>query len=220
MSTGNLSLDILLNEIKNDVLRKRTDSVKEIAKRFPSLSEKEANEVYQMVCESLQSSESERTTLIATAPPMFDIKVKSTINTVGDLVNQAKRSILITGYSLSEYFSEAIDTIIRKSQSGVFVKFFVNKMEDQQYIGKLRMYKGKFLRIYDYPQNANDVMAALHAKVILIDKQKTLVTSANLSYHGQEANIEMGALVESQVFAKQVEDFFTQLVFKKIFVEV
>ena len=30
-------------------------------------------------------------------------------------------------------------------------------------------------------------MAALHAKVISVDQQQTLITSANLSYHGNRA---------------------------------
>ena len=44
---------------------------------------------------------------------------------VQTMIDGAKRSILITGYSLSSYFSELVDTIIKKSQCGVFVKFFV-----------------------------------------------------------------------------------------------
>jgi phosphatidylserine/phosphatidylglycerophosphate/cardiolipin synthase-like enzyme len=38
-------------------------------------------------------------------------------------------------------------------------------------------------------------MAAFHAKVISVDGEKTLITSANLSYHGQQGNIEMGIVV-------------------------
>ncbi len=63
-------------------------------------------------------------------------------------------------------------------------------------------------------------MASLHAKVICVDKHKTLITSANLSYHGQEGNIELGTLIESQKIANQVEELFTRLVFSKVFVEV
>lgn len=63
-------------------------------------------------------------------------------------------------------------------------------------------------------------MAALHAKVISVDGEKTLITSANLSYHGQQGNIEMGTVIDSKAIAKQVDDVFTQLVFKKVFVEV
>ena len=63
-------------------------------------------------------------------------------------------------------------------------------------------------------------MAALHAKVISVDQEKTLITSANLSYHGQEGNIELGAVIHSKEVAKQVEDLFTKLVFKKVFVKI
>ena len=56
-------------------------------------------------------------------------------------------------------------------------------------------------------------MSSLHAKVICVDKSKTLITSANLSYHGQEGNIEMGTYMESPVIAQQVEDIFTKFLF-------
>lgn len=58
------------------------------------------------------------------------------------------------------------------------------------------------------------------AKVISVDQTDTLITSANLSYHGQEGNIELGARIHSKELAKQVEDIFTSLVFKRIFVEL
>ena len=47
-----------------------------------------------------------------------------------------------------------------------------------------------------------------------------LITSANLSYHGQQGNIELGTLVESTKIAKQLDDVFTKLIFCKVFEEV
>ena len=63
-------------------------------------------------------------------------------------------------------------------------------------------------------------MSALHAKVISVDQKETLITSANLSYHGQEGNIELGAHIVSSKIARQVEDIFTKLLFSKVFQEV
>ena len=63
-------------------------------------------------------------------------------------------------------------------------------------------------------------MSALHAKVISVDRKETLITSANLSYHGQEGNIELGTHIISQDIAIQVERVFTQLVFSKVFERV
>ena len=120
------------------------------------------------------------------------------------MLTSAKSSILITGYSLSDYFSDLVDCIILKSQEGVLVKFFVNDIENQQTFDRLYNYKGKFLRIFNYPKQ-EDKMSALHAKVISVDRKETLITSANLSYHGQEGNIEVGVQIHSKDLAKQAD---------------
>ena len=98
------------------------------------------------------------------------------------------------------------------------MEFFINNIGDQKNVDKLLRYKGRFLRIYNYA-SGNDRMSALHAKVISVDKKETLITSANLSFHGQEGNIELGTHIQSEQIANQVKDIFTQMVFKKIFVE-
>ena len=141
------------------------------------------------------------------------------MNVVQSMINGADRNILITGYSLSSYFSDLVDTIIQKSQRGVFVKFFVNDIDKQSDFDKVLRYKGRFLKIYNYHQE-DDKMAALHAKVISVDQQQTLITSANLSYHGQQGNIELGTLIESKQIAKQIDDVFTKMIFSKVFSEV
>ena len=132
------------------------------------------------------------------------------------MLNRAQKRILITGYSLSEYFSDMIERINQKSQQGVFVKFYVNNIESQKCFDRLLKYQGRYLQIYNYPKQ-QDSMSALHAKVISIDQQETLITSANLSYHGQEGNVELGAHIISKEIAIQVEQLFTQLIFSKVF---
>ena len=49
MSTGNVSLDILLDQISNDAIAKSMDALEAIKKRYPSLSEKEAVEIHKLV---------------------------------------------------------------------------------------------------------------------------------------------------------------------------
>lgn len=219
MSTGKLNLDILLDRIAEDSVSGRNNSIASIKKQFPSLSEQEALDLHTMFLSAMSEKGREKTALVATAPPSFGIKARSTMNTVTDLLENANSSILITGYSLSDYFSNMVDCIIQKSQKGIFVRFFVNQIENQAHFDKLCRYKGKYLRIYNYPPSS-DKMSALHAKVVCVDQEKTLITSANLSFHGQEGNIELGSLIESRKTAKQVDDLFTKLLFSKVFVEV
>lgn len=222
MSTGNLNLDILLGKIKNTSTFENEPSaevVTAIKRQFPSVNDEEALSIYALICAAQLSGTKETAKLVLTAPPSFSVKALSTKNMVSKMLSDAKSSIIITGYSLSEHFDSMIDLIIQKSQSGVFVKFFVNNIDEQPHFDKLRRYKGRFLKIYNY-KNSDDHMSALHAKVISVDKKITLITSANLSYHGQQGNIELGTIIESTAIARQVEDVFTQLLFSKVFSEI
>ena len=94
-------------------------------------------------------SEADKVSLVVTTPPSFSINARTTMNVVQSMINGAERNILITGYALSSYFSELVDTIVHKSQRGVFVKFFVNDIDKQLGFDKILRYKGRFLKIYN-----------------------------------------------------------------------
>lgn len=221
MSTGNVSLDILLKNVLSSVAGNDSgEAADQIRARYPSISETESKEIATLISAASEAAKGDRLTLVATVPPTFAIRAKSTKITVESMIRRASSSILITGYSLSDYFTDLVDEIIQKSKRGVFVKFFVNDIEHQTGFDRVLRYKGRFLKVYNYPKQQDDKMAALHAKVISIDQKETLITSANLSYHGQEGNLELGTHVESQSIARQIDDVFTQLIFRKVFVEV
>ena len=196
-----------------------TNAVPMLKRGFPELSTAQCSDLLSIIADAIESNDADRVSLVVTAPPSFSINARATMNVVHSMINGAERNILITGYSLSTYFAGLVDTIIQKSQTGVFVKFFVNDLDSQRDFDKILRYKGRFLKVYNYHKE-EDKMAALHAKVISVDQQQTLITSANLSYHGQQGNIEFGTLVESKQIAKQIEEVFTRLVFSKLFVEI
>lgn len=226
MSTGNVNLDILLNAIKDATPiasgkhpAVNTATVDLIKKRYPKLSSAEAEEIYLLVSSALATNQSSRSELVITAPPSFSVKARSTANTVASMISGAQKSILITGYSLSGYFGDLVDCMIQKSKSGVLIKFFANGLDGQPEFEKLLKYRGRFLKIYNY-QRLDDPMSSLHAKVLCVDQSKTLITSANLSYHGQEGNIEMGTYTESSAISQQIESLFTNFLFSKVFLEL
>ena len=99
MSTGSISLDILLNKILTDAISGGNESIRAIQKRYPSLSEKEAHEILSMVSATAQSND-DSAELVVTAPPSFALKTKPTKVTVREMLMGARKSILITGYSL------------------------------------------------------------------------------------------------------------------------
>ena len=219
MPSGNLNKELFLNTVKSDVANGTANAVPMLKRSCPELSNAHCKDIIESIVNAMSMSETYKVSLVVTAPSSFSINARTTINVVQSMINRAERNILITGYTLSSYFSELIDTIVLKSQRGVFVKFFVNDIDNQPRFNKILLYKGQFLKIYNYHPK-DDKLAALHAKVISVDQQQTLITSANLSYHGQQGNIEIGALIESKQIAKQIDDVFTKLIFSKVFSEV
>lgn len=219
MPSGIINRELLLNTIKSDVANGTSNAVSMVKRGFPELSNTQCVDITKIIIDALSFGAADKVSLVVTAPPSFSINARTTMNVVQSIIERAERNILITGYSLSSYFSELVDTIIQKSQRGVFVKFFVNDLDKQPEFKKILRYKGRFLKVYDFHPE-EDKMAALHAKVISVDQQQTLITSANLSYHGQQGNIELGTLIESKQIAKQIEDVFTKLTFSKVFKEV
>lgn len=214
-----MNKEILFNTVKGDVSNGTSNAISMLKNSFPELSNTQCEDIIEIIISALNMNDKNKMSLVVTAPPSFAINARTTMSVVQSMISGAERNILITGYSLSSYFSDLVDMIIQKSQHGIFVKFFVNNIDKQFGFDKILKYKGHFLKIYDYHQT-DDEMAALHAKVISVDQQKTLITSANLSYHGQQGNIELGTLIESKRIAKQIDDIFTKLLFANVFCEV
>lgn len=56
----------------------------------------------------------------------------------------------------------------------------------------------------------------LHAKVVVTDRTRLFVTSANFTAHAQETNIEMGILLRDRSLALAAEAYFASLVEKQL----
>ena len=155
---------------------------------------------------------------VVTAPDTFKIKAKKTKDVVEQLIKSAEKSIFLTGYSVSDYFAGMLDEIIAKSQKGVYVRFYVNDIDKhKESLDRMLAYQGKYLQFFEYEKQSDDKMAASHAKILTVDSEKALVSSANLSYHGLSGNVEMGFLVESHQKAKQIEELLNQLIRMKVY---
>ena len=54
--------------------------------------------------------------------------------------------------------------------------------------------------------------ASLHAKCVVVDDERALITSANFTERGHERNIETGVLVEDRAFAEELAGQWRQLI--------
>lgn len=229
MSFGSLN-DIIIfntfieeiNTFENDIVFDNVGfprTINAMRKEFPLISDDDLVRFLHLLLVSYMRNEQERVELVVTAPMSFSLHTKSIENIIEEMLKSAQKSIFITGYSISEYINPFLDLIINKSQQGILVKIYINNMQEQDYIDRLVRYKGRYLELYNY-FNQSDKMSALHAKVIAVDSCKSLVSSANLSYHGMMGNIELGYYVESVRIANQISEVFKQLLFQKVFKKI
>ena len=225
MRFGSIRTDILLGVIQEELYAFKAGdinaatfprSLDAVTSEFPSLSSKERLELLRLVLTALTCNTEEKVELVVTAPNSFAIKTRTTLGAINEVLESAQKSIIMTGYSVSEYVSDFLDAVIDKSQKGIVVRLYINKVDNQASLEKLLRYKSRFLQIYNYT-NADDKMSALHAKILSVDGKRTLISSANLSYHGMSGNIELGCLIESEKIGKQMDDLFQQLYKEKVF---
>ena len=205
----------------NGVNASFTKVIVELKEHFPNCSDEEITDIINLCMQLYPAKKTERADLVLTAPDSFRVKALRTKETLQKLIEGTEKSLTITGYSISDYFADMLDVIIRKSQQGVYVRLYVNDMEKQKSaLDRLMAYKSRFLQVYEYHKQEDDKMAALHAKLLVSDAKKSLVSSANLSYHGMQGNVEMGFLIESPEKAKQIEEVMKEMVRMKVFVRV
>lgn len=62
--------------------------------------------------------------------------------------------------------------------------------------------------------------ACLHAKCVVVDREKVFVSSANFTEAAQLRNIEIGVLIESRAMANQITTFFTGLVDQRLLLPI
>ena len=205
----------------NGVNEQFNQVIVELKNHFSNCSEEEILYIIS-ICMNLYSSKKiEHSDLVLTAPDSFRVKTLRTKDTIRKLIENTEKSLIITGYAISDYFAEFLDVIIKKSQQGVYIRLYVNDIEKQKdALDRLMAYRSRFLQVYEYQKQEDDKMAALHAKLIVSDVKKSLVSSANLSYHGMQGNIEMGFLIESHDKAKQIEEVMKEMVRMKVFIRL
>ena len=138
MQFGSLKTELIFSTIKNEIAALNggdfecglfPKSLKLIEQEYPQLSKEQAMSLIELVGNALYEKQKETVGLVATIPPSFSLKTKRIQNVVEEMIKNAKKSILLTGYSVSEFVSELIDLLVAKSQKGVLVKIFFNDIK-------------------------------------------------------------------------------------------
>jgi phosphatidylserine/phosphatidylglycerophosphate/cardiolipin synthase-like enzyme len=130
---------------------------------------------------------------------------------------QCKQTLLLVGYSvtvdpaLTGLAAQTIDAIARAAERGVVVTAVLHKDVNRQALLQAWRPGSRRPSIFRWADSERDEMASIHAKLLIGDRLDALVTSANLTYHGLQGNLEMGLRVKGRP-ATDIHDRFHDLI--------
>jgi len=162
--------------------------------------------------------------LVWTGPDVGSPTARRTKAVVDEMLKHVRHKVTIVGYSLFLGGAATQELLVRLgglSSEGVDVEFIV----DRRYAGwsgsdgegySIRQIHEHWPRGLRRPtvrswKSDHDDSAKLHAKVMIVDRQDLLVTSANLTGHGLSKNLELGVRLKGNV-ASACADHFQRLV--------
>lgn len=172
-----------------------------------------------------------RLDLVWTGPETRASTARDTALVVQRLFESAQRSVIVGGYVFdTAEILRPLHTVMK--ERGVTATFFVD-IEGGTRPDDVDRFAGafidKFFRkvwtfglpkpdVYFDPRTAisgkyaGHEWATLHAKCIVVDDERCLMTSANFTERGQTRNIEAGVLIEDRSFSSELAGHWRQLV--------
>ncbi|HXV60101.1 MAG TPA: DISARM system phospholipase D-like protein DrmC [Vicinamibacteria bacterium] len=144
-----------------------------------------------------------RVDLVWTGPEAHVSTARDTLVVVRELFEDAQKSVLIGGYAFDhgkDIFAPLHKTM---KERRVQTLIFVNKVQD--FLQENWPFGEPLPEVYSDPRTADsESRVSLHAKCIVVDETKALVTSANFTDRGQTRNIEMGVLIDDPGLASRL----------------
>jgi phosphatidylserine/phosphatidylglycerophosphate/cardiolipin synthase-like enzyme len=169
-----------------------------------------------------------RLDLVWTGPETRASVARSTHLVVQRLFESANRSVLVGGYSFDA--PEILEPLYRAiKERGVDVTLFLDIDGTATTAEGAEAFATAFIdrffrTVWTFGLPKPDVFydprtaapgppwASLHAKCIVVDDERSLITSANFTDRGQTRNIEAGVLIEDTGFAAELGAQWRQLV--------
>ncbi len=157
-----------------------------------------------------------RIEIIATGPEFIRDGIRGYEATIEELINHAEKEIHAVFYVISIHALRFIRLMKKKAEQGVKVNLVVNSLNELQdevkeYLMEIQKRLAGIFQIISFHDLKN---SDIHAKVLIVDRKKVLIGSANLSWGGITTNYEIGVMIEGEV-AWSVAKLIDRIIFSE-----
>jgi cardiolipin synthase len=137
--------------------------------------------------------------VVSTGDILIKAGGRGTYSVAMDLIRNTKKELQIASFSFSDSMGELLDLFETLLLNGVRITVILNSPTTvgttiKSNLGKLSKRFSDFTT-YDFVGTSGRL---LHSKVIISDRARALVGSANLSWGGLRGNYEIGILVKGE----------------------
>lgn len=172
---------------------------------------------------------SQRLELIWTGPFPEGSVFRRTDQALLDLIHEAEKELLIVTFAAYK-FPAIVDSLRECHHRGVTITFVPESADASKGIIQYDAVKGlgkelaEIAKIFVWPEEQREKdeagnCGALHAKCAVADKKALMISSANLTGHAMNLNMEMGVFVRGGDLPRQVHEHFKNLIAQKVLVK-
>lgn len=166
----------------------------------------------------------ERIEIAWTGPATPSVAMRRTESILLDLVHHARDELIVVSFAAYDV-AEIVEALSGAARRGVRVSLVLESSAESK--GRLsydarnafNALQGS-VKFYCWPADQRGAVGSLHAKAVIADGARALVTSANLTGRALEANMELGLLVEGGSIPNRLAIHFKELVARGTLQEV
>ena len=169
----------------------------------------------------IKAASQQSTEFVWTGPTTPFVSARRTEQALLQVINAAEQNLFITSFVAYDV-STIVKAMNAASGRGVVISMLLELSQDHggsitfDAIGKMRTLVPT-ARLYSWRDKADPFSdGRVHAKVAVADGRMCFITSANLTGHAMEKNMEAGVLISGGRIAKQLDEHLRSLVDTKI----
>lgn len=168
-----------------------------------------------------KAASEQSTELVWTGPTTPFVSARRTEQALLQVINSAENSLFITSFVAYDV-STIVEALNAANDRGVVVSMLLELSKDHggsitfDAIGKMRTLVPT-ARLYAWRDKSDPFSdGRVHAKVAVADGRMCFITSANLTGHAMEKNMEAGVLISGGMIPKLLEDHLHALIDTKV----
>jgi phosphatidylserine/phosphatidylglycerophosphate/cardiolipin synthase-like enzyme len=147
-----------------------------------------------------------RIEILGTGPQLISRGLRGIEPVIEEIVIEATSEIHVLAYLFTPQAIHLLDLLEEAAEKGVRITIVVNSLNSQHAViaNKLKYLASRYphFKLVDFKGQKN---RQLHAKLVIADRRKAVVGSANFTWGGLYANYEVGLLVEGDIAWKLAE---------------